>query len=357
MNEDEFQKSIDAINSSFLNTKSLIRAGISDWELFSTEFKDILDKFNSGNPVTLNELKEVQNLWKSKAPLIDERGNPFVLYIKDHRSAKIWGTYKKSHISWCFVLEKMEKGGRFDKYHKKTDIENELFDITYGPNEDDTKKLDVCKVCLDLMRQKSAPEVFPYTVQNFNTKEFFDKYGYQGLKKPTGGIFPVVLPENWDQISRKLREEANWVCAGKCHNSFLNNRGALHVHHKNGVLGDVRRENLIVLCHDCHSKEFAHGHMGSSRDSMRPHKVTSKKGVVSSATPNKSDMNKLENFLQHPEQYATGTEISVQKVKDVRTTFGLIRNNLSEEKQTEFQRALSLFESKQRSQKDVTKKS
>ncbi len=64
-------------------------------------------------------------------------------------------------------------------------------------------------------------------------------------------------PENWTEISRRLREERDWECE-LCGRSFADRPERLHVHHKNGRKSDNRGSNLAVLCEDCHAKQPGH---------------------------------------------------------------------------------------------------
>lgn len=337
MEKEDFEKSLEQIHLSFSNTRVLIGATEnSDWEIFSSELRDISDRFNAGKSVKLEGLEKIRDIWKSRVPFIDERGNPFVLYIKDHKQARRYGNYRRFHVAWCWTLDWMKRKGRSDRYHKKSDIENEFFHIIYGHGDEDNKKLEVCMNCLKLMKKKVAPEPFISVVGDFNTKGVFDRWGKQNLQQPTRGIFPDVLPSNWDQISKSKKIAVGWKCQ-KCGKNCSNNRGHLHTHHKNGVLGDVRDQNLVVLCNTCHANEPFHVHMKNGLNRI---------SSFETHTYSKSHMNMLENFIREPEKYATGTEKSNEKLKDIRHFFGMVKDKFSPERQDEFSKAVRLYESR-----------
>ena len=48
--------------------------------------------------------------------------------------------------------------------------------------------------------------------------------------------------------------------------SLSDNKKLLHVHHINGNKSDNSRDNLRVLCADCHKKQPHHGHLSITRD-------------------------------------------------------------------------------------------
>lgn len=67
-----------------------------------------------------------------------------------------------------------------------------------------------------------------------------------------------LYPENWDEIARKVKDEADWKCEGcgkQCRRpgeKFDTAKRTLTVSHKNHKPADCRRENLQALCAPCH---------------------------------------------------------------------------------------------------------
>lgn len=66
-----------------------------------------------------------------------------------------------------------------------------------------------------------------------------------------------VYPDDWNEISRRLKEKYNYTCQ-ECHRKFFDCKSLLHVHHKNGLKNDCRESNLEVLCYDCHQAKHNH---------------------------------------------------------------------------------------------------
>jgi len=68
-----------------------------------------------------------------------------------------------------------------------------------------------------------------------------------------------LYAENWDRMSRLIREQAGWECelcgseAGNSHPK-TGSEVILTVHHINGDPTDNRRLNLLALCQRCHNK-------------------------------------------------------------------------------------------------------
>lgn len=69
----------------------------------------------------------------------------------------------------------------------------------------------------------------------------------------------------WDNISRNIREEQDWVCA-ECQLQLKQSslKRFLHVHHLNCNKTDNRPENLRVLCIKCHAEQAGHQHLKNS---------------------------------------------------------------------------------------------
>lgn len=67
-----------------------------------------------------------------------------------------------------------------------------------------------------------------------------------------------LYPANWDDIARRIKEQAGWKCEQcrlQCRlpgEKFDTHRRTLTVAHINHVEMDCRDENLVALCPRCH---------------------------------------------------------------------------------------------------------
>ena len=242
-----------------------IGAAKTTWKLLSRELLDIKNNFKGGNSITRRDLLKLKDSWVSTAPFIDADGNYFVLYIDDQ--AVSWRRGHRSdpkyHVSWCNTLEEMEKIGRRGRYKAKYNIENNQFKIFNG-RITINKELNVCKNCLKKLAYKGYESFIGVNekqiYENFNIYRFSQEHKNLNLKNPTHQLHSANYVKDWSKISRETKAEQNYYC-GECNNDFSGNKQYLHVHHINGVKSDNRKQNLAVLCKDCHSKQAHHSHM------------------------------------------------------------------------------------------------
>lgn len=236
------------------------------WKLLSKEVSEAKTAFEKGEGISDTQLLQVKETWKSLYPFTDADGRHFVLYIYDH-STQHWRNKKhgfkkpKFHFCWCPTLQRMEVEGRRGRYKAKYDIENKGFEVTGGYSR--KTELEVCINCLKHMSYKKYNSISytqqQYIYSNFDLPIFFSEHDQQNLKDPTHQYHKHQYTSNWPEISRKIKIERGGVCEREGCGSSQN----LETHHVNGVKDDNRASNLVVLCHECHSKEPHHSHMRS----------------------------------------------------------------------------------------------
>ncbi|SNR68266.1 SWIM zinc finger family protein [Halorubrum vacuolatum] len=102
-----------------------------------------------------------------------------------------------------------------------------------------------CKHILRVKLAEEAIEPLPSALTNF---------GSQGTRSTNS------YPENWDELSQRVKKRDNWVCQKCAAKGGPSGNARVEAHHiipKSKGGGD-RLSNLITLCHDCHESE--HGH-------------------------------------------------------------------------------------------------
>ncbi len=201
------------------------------------------------------------------------KGQKVILYIKQQyrRLAEIenprWEY--KYHLSFCNTLFKMETEGRFKTRYvvtQRTDgqflVDIIALETRRYVRENDLCSMNVCKYCLSQLNSHYPNESL-FNYHAFDLDVFIKKYNTQHTQRPI--YSPETLPKNeytkdWEKISRKIRENAGYICSD-CDQNFSNQKHKLHVHHVDGMKWNNSKSNLKVLCLECHSKQPGHNHI------------------------------------------------------------------------------------------------
>ncbi|HAW1328139.1 type II Zorya anti-phage system protein ZorE [Escherichia coli] len=222
------------------------------------DFDPIDIELSTGKEVSIEDLDPGSGL-------ISYHGRQVLLYIRDHSgrydAAIVDGEKgKRFHIAWCRTLDEMRHKNRFERYHATNRIDG-LFEIDDGSGRSQDVDLRVCMNCLERLNYKGSidkqrkREIF----KSFSLNEFFSDYSTCFRHMPKG-IYDKTNSghvENWKEISKEIREKANYVC-NDCGVNLSTAKNLCHVHHKNGIKYDNHHENLLVLCKDCHRKQPLH---------------------------------------------------------------------------------------------------
>ena len=242
------------------------------------------------NGITLTEMKKlksgsisIENIHDHINPIdgtFDFKGQKVILYIKqqyyDSREEFVGSSYKY-HLAYCQTLNHMELNGRLKVRYVVTQRTDgkfliDLIDKYSGAysQSDRLCEMDVCKNCLSKL-SKIYPADTIFNFNQFSLNQFIKKYNTQHTKKPIHT--PKSMPKNeypktWFRTSKVLREQKNYKCT-ECHKDYRNDKGNLHVHHKDGCKWNNNLNNLEVLCIHCHSKKPGHAKLKYSKQYKR----------------------------------------------------------------------------------------
>ena len=217
--------------------------------------------------------------------LLTHAGEQVLLYIKDTQSSQ-WTLEnepeksRRFHIADCDTLQGMKAAGRFERYVVTNRSDGSFLVDWLDP---DTRQrgeteaaLKVCKNCLgtlDYRGYRTSENRLPSADGSILSKtELWSAFSIAEFLRDYATFFPInpgrraehakinEYVEGWSRISKNRREQANWCCE-ECSVDLSDARGALHCHHRSGVVTDNAPSNLRVLCALCHAEQPGHGHM------------------------------------------------------------------------------------------------
>ena len=191
-----------------------------------------------------------------------------IVYISEIKRwiVERYGEYPKFHIFHCHTLAQMKNGGKSERYKKTLRSDGNFLMVVSGEKSAKTRHihLEICGNCLNQYNSKFHTR---YTKESFNIKEYIQQPIATHHMDLNGRVFkddletvPQFYAPNWSQISNELKKTKNYTCQ-QCSIKLEEAKQYLHTHHvdsnpSNNIIG-----NLKVLCIECHSNEFNHGHI------------------------------------------------------------------------------------------------
>ena len=192
-------------------------------------------------------------------PIIQNR--KVVLHLQDAWNYQIrYGDYPKYHVVDCKTLQDMRRGGQYNKYHATRRTDGYFLVKLSVSDELSPHKLNLCKNCLNKLKEQYDHDVFPPKPEEFPLADWFETFDYD--EELDQAEFPEgpfdYLSQAWRKRSLTCRENAHWKCE-QCRIDLKNDRYFLHAHHKWGTRYNAP-EDLVALCIRCHAEQSGHGH-------------------------------------------------------------------------------------------------
>ena len=192
-------------------------------------------------------------------PIVQNR--KAALYLEDAWAYyNKYNDYPKYHVLHCRTLQNMQKFGHYGRYHASTNTDGQFLVKLSAGEERSFFKLNICKNCLEKLKEQYGKTIFPINPGKFPLADWFETINNVGDSDQTEQIDVSFdyLSEDWKERSLACRQNASWICQ-ECNVNLEDDRHLLHAHHQWGTqYNDLN--DLIALCIRCHSQQIGGGH-------------------------------------------------------------------------------------------------
>ena len=245
--------------------------GLSIGDVILRPHKDIIEP-------PLIDKKEFEGYFHDSGFLIHPKtGNPVFAYIKDHSiyvdiSEESPENKRRLHFTICQKLLEFQRKDKFNKRYQITNRDDDLYPIEINNGREFYVPLYPCKHCLRNIKYKCygshmSDEEKEEIRKNFKSKEALDLIWQQfnifkrSIKKHN--LRPdstrVSYTYDWDEISKKYRENHNFICEEcKVNLSAPSLHALTDTHHIDSNKRNNQDNNLQCLCKECHRNIHHH---------------------------------------------------------------------------------------------------
>ena len=164
----------------------------------------------------------------------------------------------KFHIYSCSTIKDMEDQGRKHRYRVSGRKDGQFYLIKKYKEGYET--LDICFNCLKLYNNQFTSDK---TKQNFSVKKYIEQpithSEFSNIELDLCSV-PNSYVKEWPNISKYMKKRSEYICSS-CGRDFSKFKSFLDTHHINADKRNNTKDNLKVLCIECHSEEYNHGHI------------------------------------------------------------------------------------------------
>src|SRR5688500_17001542 len=222
------------------------------------------------------------------------KGRRVVLYIRDikqYRQASDDNALSLFNVADCDKLREMKENNRYQRYVVATRDTGKFHINLMPPGSRQFTKMDaelrVCQRCLSRLNwrnfamERRSTQGRRDAVDNFKLFDFFQEYGRSFVNQEpqhTDLTAPINnYTSDFKVIADKKKRERGFKCE-ECKLVLVQYQHFLQAHHSNGLQHDNSDGNIIILCIECHSQQYNHGHM-HGLDLLREFRSLRRRGV------------------------------------------------------------------------------
>jgi hypothetical protein len=190
---------------------------------------------------------------------LNHRGRVVCVYLRDqHDSVAFEGQWRRYyyHLFFCQVLQRMKSAATDLSLlaTQRSDGVFEVHDLSGGHPRRVQASLGLCPDCRGILQERG---VYSSGFQLANYFKLLDTYKIRKLHEVAAAAEP-------EMSERGLADVYRQVCAYMCQACGVDCASAtqlLHLHFSDGDPTHTARENLHILCVDCHAQQPGHDHM------------------------------------------------------------------------------------------------